>query len=144
VTLSAVTLVADRAAHLGHLVAGLVRSAPPVDELVIVDMGSTADPRSVVAALDPGFPVRWVDVAPGPDGALPLARARNAGAEHAMGDALLFLDVDCIPSVATVGAYADAIRRGAGPGPRRGRRPTSRPRPVGVAPPPRPRPRAAR
>jgi GT2 family glycosyltransferase len=112
VTLSVVTLVADRAGHLGHLVGGLARSARAPDELVVVDMGSTDDPRAAVARREPRFPVRWLDVPRAQGGALPLARARNVGAEAARGERLLFLDVDCIASVSTAGAYADAIDRG--------------------------------
>src|SRR5690554_5695964 len=46
-----------------------------------------------------------------PDGALCLARARNAGAEAAVtagAGVLVFLDVDCLPGRELLGAYADA------------------------------------
>ena len=44
---------------------------------------------------------------------LPLARARNAGAEHALAagaDLLVFLDVDCIPSATLLPRYEAAAR----------------------------------
>jgi len=47
-----------------------------------------------------------------PDG-LPLARARNAGARHALdagAELLVFLDVDCIPGEALVARYEAAAR----------------------------------
>ena len=112
VSLSVITLVADRADHLGHLAHGLARSTERVDELVVVDMGSRDDPRSAVAVVAPGVPIRWVELAPVVPGGLPLARARNAGAAAAASERLLFLDVDCIPSASTVASYADAIDRG--------------------------------
>jgi GT2 family glycosyltransferase len=52
------------------------------------------------------FPVRQMMIA----GAhLPLAAARNAGARAAIGDALVFLDMDCIPSPTLVQDYADGL-----------------------------------
>jgi GT2 family glycosyltransferase len=47
------------------------------------------------------------------DGALPLAAARNAGAEAAIAagaELLVFLDVDCLPRAGLLDAYADAAR----------------------------------
>ena len=91
-TLSALTLVRNRQAHLDRLVEGLMLSASPPDELIVVDM-SDAPVR-----LPPlGFPVRVERLA---GDALPLAAARNLAAALASGDILLFLDVDCIVSSA--------------------------------------------
>lgn len=91
-TLSALTLVRNRQAHLDRLVEGLKLSASPPDELIVVDM-SDAPVR-----LPPlGFPVRVERLA---GDALPLAAARNLAAALASGDILLFLDVDCIVSSA--------------------------------------------
>ena len=89
-SLSALTLVRNRQAHLDRLVEGLMLSASPPDELIVVDM-SDAPVR-----LPPlGFPVRVERLA---GDALPLAAARNLAAALASGDNLLFLDVDCIVS----------------------------------------------
>lgn len=112
---SVITLVLDRSVHLVNLVAGLMRSEQQPMELVVVDMGSADDPRGAVGALEPPFPVRWVDlpVAAQDGAALPLARARNAGADAAGGTVLLFCDVDCIPSATTVAAHQQAVREGA-------------------------------
>ncbi|WP_295241429.1 galactosyltransferase-related protein [uncultured Brevundimonas sp.] len=91
-TLSALTLVRNRQAHLDRLVEGLMLSASPPDELIVVDM-SDAPVR-----LPPlGFSVRVERLA---GDALPLAAARNLAAALASGDILLFLDVDCIVSSA--------------------------------------------
>jgi GT2 family glycosyltransferase len=89
-TLSVLTIVKDRPGHLAQLVEGLRRSEAPPLELIIVDMASIA-PVIVEKTL---FPVRilYLD-RPG----LPLAAARNMAAQAAIGDILLFLDVDCIP-----------------------------------------------
>ncbi|MES2175039.1 MAG: glycosyltransferase [Pseudomonadota bacterium] len=89
-TLSVLTIVKDRSAHLAQLIEGLRRSTHCPDELIIVDMAST--PR--VRVDDAPFPISIVRLdQPG----LPLAAARNAAARAASGDKLLFLDVDCIP-----------------------------------------------
>lgn len=91
-TLSALTLVRNRQAHLDRLVEGLKLSASPPDELIVVDMSDAP------ARLPPvGFPVRVERMA---GDALPLAAARNLAAALASGDILLFLDVDCIVSSA--------------------------------------------
>lgn len=114
-TTSLITLVANRASHLAHLVAGVARGDERPDELVVVDMGSNDAPRDVVDAVDLDVDVVWVTpdelVAPGRPG-LPLAAARNVGARRASGDQLVFCDVDCIPSRTLVSAYRRAIERG--------------------------------
>lgn len=114
-TTSLITLVANRASHLAHLVAGVARGDERPDELVVVDMGSKDAPRDVVDAVDLDVNVVWVTpdelAAPSRPG-LPLAAARNVGASRATGDQLVFCDVDCIPSRTLVGAYRRAIGRG--------------------------------
>lgn len=99
-TLSVLTLVKNREAHLGQLVEGLRRSARTPDELIIVDMSDR--PIDVPVA---NFPI---DVLRLETGGLPLAAARNAAATRARGDHLVFLDVDCIPMGACIGAL-DAV-----------------------------------
>ncbi len=89
-TLSVLTIVKNRADHLARLVEGLRRSVEAPLELIIVDMAS--DPP--VPHFDAPFPVHIVRLN---DCDLPLAAARNAAANAAMGEELLFLDVDCIP-----------------------------------------------
>ena len=89
-SLSALTMVRNRQAHLDRLVEGLTLSASPPDELIVIDMSDapvTLPPLS--------FPVRVERLA---GDALPLAAARNLAAALASGDNLLFLDVDCIVS----------------------------------------------
>jgi GT2 family glycosyltransferase len=90
VTLSILTIVKNRAGHLAQLIEGFRRSTVLPDELVIVDMASNPP----VVTDETPFPVHIVRL----DGhGLPLAAARNAAAQAANGDKLLFLDVDCIP-----------------------------------------------
>ncbi|MEC3912431.1 glycosyltransferase [Sphingobium sp. CR2-8] len=103
-SISVLTIVKNRAGHLAQLVEGLRRSAVLPDELIIVDMGSD----SPVAAPDCAFPVHVIRL--GGEG-LPLAAARNAAARAAVGDHLLFLDVDCIPMRDLVGAMRDQLDR---------------------------------
>ena len=102
-----ITPVSGRHAHLSTQRRGLCRSAAPADSHVVVCMGD--GPVAAVAAAEPGptvIPVN-LDV---PDGRLPRARARNAGADTAIrsgAELLVFLDVDCVPGPGLIGRYAD-------------------------------------
>jgi len=104
-----VTVVHGRHEHFARQQAGLAACAP--------------DDRCVVALADPGIAalagcdVHVVECAADP-AALPLARARNIGAQAALdrgADLLVFLDVDCIPGPALIDRYVDAHRRTDGP-----------------------------
>lgn len=101
-TMSVLTIVKNRPGHLARLIEGLRRCEAQPDELVIVDMGS--EPPVEVEATP--FPLHIVRLdQPG----LPLAAARNAAAQAARGDMLLFLDVDCIAMQGLTVAMAQAL-----------------------------------
>lgn len=102
-TLSVLTLGAGRAAHLANLVRGLCRQTRLPDELVV----SVMQPERYELPPAP-FPIRQIDAS---GGNLPLAAARNAAARAAVGETLVFLDIDCIPACDFVADYA---ARGAG------------------------------
>lgn len=87
--LSVITLVKNREAHLTRLLQSVQSSGVMPHEVIIVDMSSTPIDQ---AASD--IPLLIV---PLPTSGLPLASARNRGAEAASGRQLLFMDVDCIP-----------------------------------------------
>lgn len=98
---SVLTLAKGRDDHLANLVEGLRRSARPPDELIVVDMNETA-----IAPIEADWPVHIHRLG---GEALPLAAARNLAANAARRDALLFLDVDCIPARRLVGDMASAL-----------------------------------
>lgn len=100
--LSVLTLVKNRSEHLQRLVEGLARSATRPLELIVVDMSD--EPVSIPPIVD--FPVTIVRLM---TDALPLAQARNLAAQHAEGDHLLFLDVDCIPMADLVGRMDEEL-----------------------------------
>lgn len=99
-----VTIVAGRHDHLRAHVQGLARSSRPVDVHVVVSMGDAQVEQVVVAAWQSAATWRaplttcfLIEVPT--DGELPLAGARNTGADEAarLGcDLLVFLDVDCL------------------------------------------------
>ena len=100
--ISVLTLVKNRQDHLDNLVEGLRRSAVAPAKLVIVDMSDKPIPQPIAR-----FPIELVRLK---TKGLPLAQARNLAAASATTDALLFLDVDCIPGGDLVGAMAEAVR----------------------------------
>ncbi|MDQ2814404.1 MAG: glycosyltransferase family 2 protein [Actinomycetota bacterium] len=99
-----ITLVAGRHSHLALQRRGLLAGGRQPDLHIVVSMN---DPRAA-EGLDRRAPcpdVIELSYAPGP---LPLARARNTGAQHALragADLLIFLDVDCIPGPLLVQRY---------------------------------------
>lgn len=101
-TVSVCTIARGRETQLRNLVLGLSQQSALPDELVIARM----QPEPYTNLPPCPFPVRQVAV----EGArLPLARARNAAAENTIGDALIFLDVDCIPLPGLVENYTVAM-----------------------------------
>lgn len=98
-----VTVAHGRHAHLQGQRATLAASSLPPDAHVVVALD---DSELVTRGL------ASVAVETAPDG-LPLAAARNRGAEAALADGadvLVFLDVDCLAGVELVAAYVDAVR----------------------------------
>jgi hypothetical protein len=99
--ISLVTLAGGRPDNLRNLVLGLSRQATPPLELIVAVM--QAVPYELP---DAPFPIRQMAVA---QGALPLAASRNEAARAARGDALVFLDMDCIPAPDLVRDYARGL-----------------------------------
>ncbi|MEE4211349.1 MAG: glycosyltransferase [Parvularcula sp.] len=100
-SLSVLTIVRNRTAHLANLIEGVRRSSLQPDEVIIVDMSD----EPVAETLDaPGVRFERLET----DG-LPLAQARNRAAACATGDHLVFLDVDCIPMRACLAHLTAAL-----------------------------------
>jgi N-acetylglucosaminyl-diphospho-decaprenol L-rhamnosyltransferase len=100
VSVSVLTLVRGRRAHLANLIAGLNASRRKPDELVIAYM----QPAAHIDLPSTDFPIREVFVS---GDAMPLAAARNRAAAAASGKQLIFLDVDCVPSPTLVERYVE-------------------------------------
>jgi len=94
----------NSAAYLGATIAAAIAQRPADAsfdvEVIVVDDGSTDDPRSVATSFADG--VRYVAQ---PNGG--VSRARNVGVTHAAGDYLCFLDAD---DVLAPGWFARAMR----------------------------------
>ncbi|WP_347091053.1 glycosyltransferase family 2 protein [Sphingomonas parapaucimobilis] len=88
--ISVVTLAGGRPEHLRNVVIGLTRQTMRPAELIVAVIQDT--PYDLP---DAPFPIRQMMVS-GPR--LPLATARNMAAKAAVGDKLVFLDMDCIPT----------------------------------------------
>ena len=105
-TVAVITVVHGRRAHLAQQDAGLVRSTRLPDSHVVVAMD---DPG--IHSIQRREVPRQVVAVPADGPRLPLARARNIGAQTAIAqgaDVLVFLDVDCIPSPGMIEAYERA------------------------------------
>ncbi|MGJ9424644.1 glycosyltransferase family 2 protein [Nesterenkonia halotolerans] len=112
-----ITAVHGRHTHLRRMRSGLAASLQRPLRHQLVAM---ADPEISVlvdgdALLPDGHPLPTeVCELPDAQGRLPLAEARNRGAQRALDclphpeDLLIFLDVDCIPAPELVGAYLEA------------------------------------
>ncbi|GBR09540.1 glycosyltransferase [Asaia siamensis] len=90
-TLSVLTLAKGRPAHLVNMMLGLARQSVLPHEFIIAVMQDTLYDNLP----EMPFPVRQVKIDPL---ALRLSAARNRAASLASGEALVFLDIDCIPA----------------------------------------------
>ncbi|GAA1136204.1 glycosyltransferase family 2 protein [Nesterenkonia lutea] len=115
-----ITAVHGRHTHLRRMRAGLAASTKPPLRHQLVAMADPEISRQVSAEAQRSDGDRLTTEAvevPRSQGRLPLAEARNRGAELALRslphpeDLLIFLDVDCIPAPELVGAYLDAAAR---------------------------------
>lgn len=97
-TVSVVTLAKGRPSHLRNVVLGLTRQTQAPAELIVAVMQER--PYDLP---DAPFPISQIPV---PGDELPLAAARNRAVEAASADAVVFLDVDCIPAPDLVADYA--------------------------------------
>ena len=105
-----IVTVSNRQAHLVNQHRALRRSEIGPDSYIVVAMNEP----TVSEWLPPEAPVAHVvNFDTGTD-RLPLAAARNLGAQHAIAEEgaelLIFLDVDCVPSTSLLSAYANAAR----------------------------------
>ncbi|MGB5943363.1 MAG: glycosyltransferase family A protein [Leeuwenhoekiella sp.] len=91
---SVITIHYGRQAHLYNLIRGLEQNTTQPGELLIINMDPDLhfDYKGVLT-------VRIENIFSKDTGLLPIAQARNLGAQLAKYDRLLFLDVDCIRSV---------------------------------------------
>ena len=95
--ISVCTLAHGREDHLANLVRGLNQSRRPPCELVIAVL---QEQRYSLPASS--FPIRQIVMG---DRGIPLALGRNAAANEARSDLLVFLDVDCIPHPTLIDDY---------------------------------------
>ena len=100
-TLSVVTLAKGRGEHLTNVVRGLCRQTRLPDEMIVAVMQD-----ELYALPAAPFPVRQIHILADE---LPLAAARNAAARAATGTALVFLDMDCIPTPSLIADYAAGL-----------------------------------
>jgi GT2 family glycosyltransferase len=101
-----ITVVHGRHQHLAMQERALAATTPRADIRCLVALDDLAAPELAPDAL-------IVHCSTTPRG-LPLARARNLGAERALlagAELLIFLDVDCLPGETLIGRYADAHGR---------------------------------
>ncbi len=111
-TTALVTIVSGRHDHLLNQQRGILASSRLPELYVVVSMGDPA----ALAVTDDGplaeSSCRVVTRLLPTDDHLPLARARNLGAELALAagaDILVFLDVDCVPSASLLDTYIASV-----------------------------------
>ncbi|PWI05038.1 sugar transferase [Streptomyces sp. NWU339] len=104
-----ITPTAGRHGHLTLQQAGLAAGSCPPEQYVVVSM----DDPGLNAVLTGRRPTATIVDCPVRNGKLPLARARNLGAAHALkhgAELLVFLDVDCIPGERLLERYTQVAR----------------------------------
>jgi GT2 family glycosyltransferase len=105
-----ITIAAHRDTHLRLHLRSLQRSTVPPHEHVVVSIGDLAV-ADIVAAETSTARLLWIEHDQGP---LPLAHARNTGADAALAagaELLIFLDVDCIAGTTMLGRYVAAAQQ---------------------------------
>ncbi len=90
---SLVTIVRGRKNHLNNLLRGVLLSTVIPDEIIVVDMDEA--PYEIRIS---GLNIRYVRFPQSSSKPVPVAQARNLGAQRAKHEIICFLDVDCIPS----------------------------------------------
>ena len=100
-TVSVVTLAKGRPTHLRNVLRGLERQTQPPAAFIVAVMQETPYDLPEV-----GFPVHQIPVR---GRELPLAAARNRGVAAVDSDAVVFLDVDCIPAPDLIADYARGL-----------------------------------
>jgi GT2 family glycosyltransferase len=108
-----ITIAHGRHRHLLFQQHGLAVAAPPPDHYIVVAM----DDQRISPALGTREPFADVLDLRASSERLPLAGARNHGAEHALhngAELLIFLDVDCVPHPQLIARYAAAAARPGG------------------------------
>lgn len=103
--ISLITIHHNRQAHLELCLQGIANNTMLPDEVIIVNMGCLPD-----IEIPENLNIIWVDVEVDNLETLPLGQSRNIGADHAAGDSLLFLDVDCIPAVDFVKTLSEQLQ----------------------------------
>lgn len=103
ISTSVITLVHGRQKHLKNMILGLCESSQRPSELVIVHMNERGD----YTLPETPFPIHRISIT-SLETKIPLAAARNRGAQEAQGDLLIFLDVDCIPETTLIENYRRA------------------------------------
>ncbi|EMI53307.1 glycosyltransferase family 2 protein [Rhodopirellula sallentina] len=100
----ALTIVRGRELHLQNQARGWMQSVRKPDRWIIVGMDEDIIPPDTGGTID--VITERVDTI---NESLPLAKARNRAAQLSDADAMVFLDVDCIPSPNMLTTFEDAI-----------------------------------
>lgn len=100
--ISVAIIVQNRRKALLNTLSGLANSTLLPEEVIIVHMNEDAIPLL-------GYPFKILSVHCESQHALPLASARNTAIEHASGNRVIFLDVDCIPDASLIENYNNAF-----------------------------------
>lgn len=87
-TTSLIIITLNRAALLERTLAGLARQTRAIDEVIVIDNGPSRDTEQVACSSG----ARYV-----PEPKRGYGHARNRGLAEARGEALYFLDDDCVP-----------------------------------------------